>query len=90
MQHRCYTSAGWRPEDGGELCALDESRTHGCERCWRSVPPREGTILLFRSEQVLHQVMPSFVPRLAVTAFFSTLRPTGEEADNCSSDVLPF
>ena len=61
-----YTSAGWAEADGGELCVLDEGHD-----CWRALPPREDTLLIFRSERVLHQVCPSYRSRLALTAFFT-------------------
>ena len=65
-----YTSSDWQEADGGELCVLDEK-----ERCWRALPPREDTLLIFRSESVLHQVRPSYAgSRLALTAFFTVGR----------------
>ena len=65
-----YTSAGWTPADGGELCVYDERAN-----CWHELPPHEDTILFFRSEKVLHKVRPSHAPqRLALTAFFTAAR----------------
>ena len=61
-----YTSADWEPAHGGELGVFDERL-----RCWHMLPPREDTLLIFRSERVLHQVCPSYRSRLALTAFFT-------------------
>ena len=67
-----YTSDGWSEPHGGQLCMLDE-RDRG-RRCWRSVPPRAGTLVVFRSESVLHQVLPTYKPRVALTVFFTAGR----------------
>ena len=65
-----YTSAGWTARDGGEVCVYDERA-----RCWHELPPKEDTILFFRSERVLHKVRPSYAPqRLALTAFLTAAR----------------
>ena len=62
-----YTSQNWRPEHGGCLHMLDEKR-----RCWWTVPPRANTLLLFRSDRVLHKVEPCHASRLALTMFLQT------------------
>lgn len=60
-----YTSE-WEPEHGGCLHLLDEER-----KCWWAVPPRADTLVLFRSDRVLHKVEPCFAPRYALTVFMS-------------------
>lgn len=45
---------------------LDEAR-----RCWWAVPPRADTLVLFRSDMVLHRVAPCHAPRYALTVFWS-------------------
>ena len=65
----------WCEEYGGELCMLDE--THGC---WWSVPPTRDTLVLFRSDRILHKVLPchGHVRRYALTMWLSA---STEEAD---------
>jgi hypothetical protein len=60
-----YTSDGWSEEHGGRLHMLDESR-----QCWWALPPRADTVVLFRSDRVLHKVEACFAPRYALTRFF--------------------
>ena len=59
---------GWEEEHGGQLMMYDATGAAG--PCWRSVPPRAGTLVLFRSDRVLHKVAPSFRTRYALTIFF--------------------
>ena len=40
------------------------------EKCWRSVLPRAGRLVLFRSDRVLHKVAPTYRCRYALTIFF--------------------
>ena len=73
-----YTSSGWQPSHAGQLCMLDENKSIS-HRCWRSLPPREGTLVAFRSDIVVHKVMPSFATRLALTCFFSGGRDSSRQ-----------
>jgi hypothetical protein len=43
---------------------LDERRS-----CWWAVPPRSGTLVIFRSDRVLHKVEACFRTRYALTVF---------------------
>lgn len=61
-----YTNQNWTPECGGQLLMLDRR-----ERAWWSVEPHADTLLIFRSEQILHKVLPCFTPRVALTQFLS-------------------
>ena len=61
-----YTSQDWEPDCGGELRLLDRR-----ERAWWSVEPIEDTLIIFKSEIMLHKVMPCYAPRVALTAFLS-------------------
>ena len=67
-----YPNEGWQEEDGGALQMYDGGGFGAdgpTERCWRSVQPRAGRLLLFRSDRVLHKVMPAFATRYALTMF---------------------
>lgn len=61
-----YTTRNWTPECGGQLLMLDRR-----ERGWWSVEPNADTLIIFRSEYILHKVLPCFTPRVALTAFLS-------------------
>ena len=71
-----YTSEGWQPAHGGCLEMLDETRG-----CWWRVPPLADTLVLFRSDRVLHRVAPCYgeVPRFALTIFLSEAAVDAEQ-----------
>lgn len=59
-----YLNEGWQPEQGGVLRAwLADGKV-------REVEPVAGRLVVFLSDQVPHQVMPTFAPRCAVTAWY--------------------
>jgi len=59
----CYLNPGWRPEHGGVL------RLHLPEGPL-DVEPRLDRLVVFRSEQVEHEVLPARAPRFAATAWY--------------------
>lgn len=60
-----YTSNDWNEEHGGCLHMLDEAAG-----CWWSLPPQRDTLVIFRSERILHKVQPCYhSPRYALTVF---------------------
>ncbi|KAF0697729.1 Aste57867_11615 [Aphanomyces stellatus] len=58
-----YLNPHWDLSHGGQL------RVHLGESSW-DVPPRLDTLLLFRSTDVEHEVLPTTVDRLALTTWF--------------------
>ena len=73
----CYANPDWSEADGGHLLMLDERG--GPERCWRSVKPSAGRLVIFRSELMLHKVTPSYARRFAATCFWFVPGPaTGQ------------
>ena len=68
-----YTAAAWQPEDGGCVHLLDEER-----RCWWEVQPVADTLVVFRSDKVLHKVMPCHTRRFALTVFMNVQHPPPE------------
>lgn len=47
-----YVNEGWRREDGGELMLYDAGGAAGSQgegKCWRTVLPCAGTLVIFRS-----------------------------------------
>ena len=77
-----YTARAWRPEHGGRLHMLDEAR-----HCWWALPPRADTLVLFRSDRVLHKVEPAFAPRFALTKFFVRRISVADERDALISNL---
>ena len=52
--------------DGGELCLHDPENG-----CWHTVSPRRDSLVIFRSDRVLHRVAPSYRWRTALTVFLT-------------------
>jgi SM-20-related protein len=59
----CYLNPDWQPEHGGVL------RLH-LPSGPLDVEPRLDRLVVFRSEQVEHEVLPARAPRLAATAWY--------------------
>lgn len=59
-----YTTPDWHETHGGRVLMLDEQQS-----CWWAVPPRSGSLVIFRSDRVLHKVEPCFRTRYALTVF---------------------
>ena len=59
----CYLNPHWRPEHGGML------RLHGPSGAL-DVEPWLDRLVVFRSEQVEHEVLPVLAPRYAATAWY--------------------
>ncbi len=59
-----YLNAGWRPEHGGAL------RLH-LDAGVQDVAPELDRAVIFLSDRVEHEVLPTFAPRLALTAWYS-------------------
>lgn len=59
-----YLNRQWSPEQGGVLRAwLPDGQV-------RDVEPLAGRLVVFLSDRVPHQVMPTYAPRCAVTAWY--------------------
>jgi SM-20-related protein len=69
-----YANPGWTPDDGGEL------RLHGgasSDAGPVDVAPVLDRLLVFLSERVEHEVLPTRASRRAVTAWFRARNPLG-------------
>jgi len=66
-----YLNSGWREEDGGQL------RLHVGER-QVEIFPRAGTFVIFRSDNVPHEVEPASQDRFSLTGWFRrrSINPT--------------
>jgi SM-20-related protein len=59
----CYLNTDWTPGDGGELLLYSDTITV-------TVPPAYRTLVLFLSEETLHEVLPAKRERWSVTGWF--------------------
>ena len=81
-----YTSTSYRHHHGGCLRMLDEER-----RCWHEVQPAADTLVIFRSDKVLHKVEPCFdAPRYALTVFLSDSRAREKAEESALLASLAF
>lgn len=62
-----FLNPGWRSEDGGAL------RLH-LETGGVDVSPEAGTLVVFRSELVWHEVLPASAPRFSATGWYRRRR----------------
>ncbi|MFP4598007.1 MAG: 2OG-Fe(II) oxygenase [Persicimonas sp.] len=60
----CYLNEGWTPDHGGML------RAWTADGQVREVEPVAGRLVVFVSDQVPHEVLPTYAPRCAVTAWY--------------------
>jgi len=69
-----YLNTGWGAADGGELRIFDR------EEGYLDVPPEGGTLVLFKSDEIEHEVLPTRRPRQCVVGWFRSLRHPGPGA----------
>lgn len=62
-----YLNEGWREEEGGELLMHDAAG-----EVLFAQPPRGGTLVLFMSADMPHEVLPATRERLSVAGWFRT------------------
>lgn len=75
-----YLNSQWSETDGGCLRAYDESGGHV------DIPPRGGTLVIFRSANVPHEVLPTSSQRMCIVGWFNHLvTPTMEATDQTSN-----
>ncbi len=73
-----YANPAWRPEDGGALrLHPDPSADAAAETGPVDVAPILDRLLVFLSERVEHEVLPTRPPRRAITAWFRPRDPFG-------------
>lgn len=68
-----YLNDDWGPDDGGELC-LYEAGNAGLERVTRLLPT-PGRFVMFRSDQIWHEVLPTRRTRWSLTGWFRDDQP---------------
>ena len=58
-----YLNNKWQPPDGGQLRIYLEDN-------YVEIPPVAGTMVIFRSDSLWHEVLPSVKPRLSLTGWY--------------------
>ena len=70
-----YCNEGWTEDDGGCLRLYTdgggEEAPTGAAPSYVDVEPKAGTLVVFRSDRVLHRVSPAYRWRLALTVFLT-------------------
>lgn len=61
-----YLNRDWQPGDGGELVLYSEDES--CELA--TVEPRAGSLVMFLSEEIPHEVRPARTDRLSIAGWF--------------------
>ncbi|GMF24461.1 unnamed protein product [Phytophthora lilii] len=84
-----YLNDEWEPEHGGELCVHSKGTEVLPESHW-DVPPKLDTLMVFRSLDVEHEVLPTFRERKAVTIWYygKPMQPR-EQIDKTEDAVVP-
>jgi SM-20-related protein len=58
----CYLNNDWKEDEGGQLRMYLADRSH-------DVLPLAGRLVIFRSDQIEHEVLPATRPRLSITGW---------------------
>jgi len=72
-----YLTENWQPGDGGELVIYAEDS----ETVLITVEPRAGTFVLFLSEEIPHEVLPSRTDRTSIAGWFRLNASIGGQVD---------
>ena len=72
-----YMNKGWQPDQGGELVLYPQ----GFAGPTVKVTPQLGTLVLFLSEDILHEVLPVARNRLSLAGWFRVNDTTGRHLD---------
>ena len=72
-----YLNADWQADWGGELVIYNESDTQEVAR----IIPEMGKLVVFMSEQLPHEVLPTVHPRASVTGWFRCNNTTAVTID---------
>lgn len=57
-----YLNKDWQESDGGELCIHHDNNV-------QLISPESGKMVFFKSDELLHEVLPTTVPRLSITGW---------------------
>jgi SM-20-related protein len=60
-----YLNTNWQKVDGGELCIYQE-------KAQQRISPENGKLVFFKSNEMLHEVLKTNVPRMSITGWLKT------------------
>lgn len=60
-----YLNTNWQKTDGGELCIYQE-------KAQQRISPENGKLVFFKSNELLHEVLKTNVPRMSITGWLKT------------------
>jgi SM-20-related protein len=60
-----YLNTNWQKTDGGELCIYQEKDQ-------QRISPENGKLVFFKSNELLHEVLKTNVPRMSITGWLKT------------------
>ena len=66
-----YLNQKWEEEDGGQLRVFEGDSTHTQTRNFYDIKPEAGTLVIFPSDSVQHEVLQSKKERLVVVGWFN-------------------
>ncbi len=72
-----YLNDGWQPGDGGELAIYRDDQPEP----ETLIEPRGGTLVVFLSEEVPHEVLPTQRPRSSIAGWFRLNASIGNQID---------
>ena len=72
-----YLNEDWRPGDGGELAIYHQNDPEP----QALIEPRGGTLVVFLSEEVPHEVLPTQRPRSSIAGWFRLNASIGNQID---------
>lgn len=61
-----YLNPHWQPDSGGQLVIYNEDSSQQLAK----ISPKMGKMVIFMSEQIPHEVLPTQNPRISVTGWF--------------------
>lgn len=71
-----YLTENWQPGDGGELVLYGED-----DAVLATIEPRAGSLALFLSEEIPHEVLPAARDRMSIAGWFRLNTSTGDHLD---------
>ena len=74
-----YLNAGWTEADRGHLRVYDSNAP---DASYIDVAPRGGTIVVFKSDEVMHEVMRSHAKRMCVVGWFNSVVRWDEQPED--------
>lgn len=76
-----FLNPDWTPDQGGELVLYEDDQTGDPVTEQVRVAPRAGTLALFMSEEIPHEVRPTTAPRRSIAGWYRVNTSIGGQID---------